>query len=113
MSTDWQRVADGLAGKHPSEHSRSHAVHILGRVERIGPLGDSAEEFGRVYNFLHYNEPRDVRRIVGELLERASGSHARLRIRNNAWKYAVAAYDQWYGHARIMYLVSGLIEGTL
>jgi len=25
----------------------------------------------------------------------------------------VAAYDQWYGHARIMYLVSGLIEGTL
>lgn len=25
----------------------------------------------------------------------------------------MAAYDQWYGHARIMYLVSGLIEGTL
>jgi hypothetical protein len=114
LSTNWQEVADHLKESCPSEHYRSHTVHILSRVERLGPLGETDEEFRRVYTFLHYNEPHDVRRVVRELLERASGGRrARLHIHHNAWRYTVAAYDQWYGHARIMYLAAGLIEGTL
>lgn len=114
MSTDWQKVADSAAGKCTSEYYRKHAIQILGRVERLGPVNDPTEEFERVYSFLHYNEPSDVRRIVQELLERTSRkARGRLHIANNAWQYTVAAYDQWYGHARILYLAAGLIEGTL
>lgn len=113
MPTDWGQVAATLVPDCTSEFYRSHAMSLLGRVERLGPLGPPEEEFRRVYAFLHYNDPTYVGRVVQELLERASGSRPRLRIQHNAWRYVVAAHDEWIVQARIFYLAAGLLEGTL
>src|SRR4051794_26235116 len=109
MPTDWARVAATLVPECNSEFYRSHTADLLARVERLGPLGPPEEEFRRVYTFLHYNDPIYLGRVVQELLERASGPRPRLRVQHSAWRYLVAAHDEWIVQARIFYLVAGLL----
>lgn len=110
---DWNGIAARPASQGLSPYYREQTVEILSRVELLGPLGDAVEEFGRVYRFLHYNEPHHIRRVVRALMERTNRTKGRLRIRHNAWRYTVAVYDEWIGHARIFYTVAGLLEGAL
>jgi len=112
MPTDWQATAESLAGELTSATYRDATRDVLARVEELGPLNASQDEFRRVYKFLHWNEPARVLSVVEELLQ-ALKRTGQPRIKNNAWRYAVGAFDSWICRARVFYLAAGIVEGAL
>ena len=112
MTTDWQAVADSLAGELSSTTYRAAARDVLVRVEQLGPLGPEPDEFRRVYDFVHWNEPARVLAVVEELLQ-SLNRNEQPRIKNNAWRYVAGAFDSWVCRARVFYLAAGIVEGAL
>ena len=112
MPTNWQAVAEELAGDLPSVTNRNRAREVLTLVEQLGPLDAPVDEFRRVYEFLRWNEPARVIAVVEELLQTLKRSEQPW-IKNNAWRYVVGAFDSWICRARVFYLAAGIVEGAL
>jgi hypothetical protein len=110
-NTDWARVSGALAAECPSQWLRQRTVEILTRLERLGPLRGKQAEFLRVYRSLSWNEPKRIEEVLTVLEARAASR--KLHIRLEAWSYTIAALDEWISHARVFYLVVGIIETAL
>ncbi len=114
---DWQEVAKDLGEVCPSSTYREEAARLLVKCAALGPLTGvdrtAANEFRRVYRFLHYNEAARLHSVVDELLASLQRKNAAPPSTRNAWNYVVGAYDRWIMRARVAYVVAGLLEGTL
>jgi hypothetical protein len=102
-----------MVHEYPSEFFRTATERILARVEDLGPTRPPEDEYRRVYRFLHFNEPSRIERILSELETRKRRSGSPLDIRVDAWAYVASTFDEWINHARIFYVITGLVEGTL
>jgi hypothetical protein len=113
----WDEVAQELSMNCPSPTYRAAASRLLTKAGALGPLisenRSAADEFSRVYRFLHYNEAGRLDEVLNELLKRLQRQGAKRPALSNAWNYVVGAFDQWMMRARVFYLTAGLLEGTL
>ncbi|MEW5917530.1 MAG: hypothetical protein AB1762_14080, partial [Gemmatimonadota bacterium] len=113
MATDWKSIGAALTAECPNTFYRLATEEILEEVESLGPTRPAESEYKRVYRFLHYNEPSRIKRVLAELAARKKRGDAKLDIRADAWAYTAAAFDEWINHARILFVVVGILEGTL